>query len=530
MKAIWTSCLEQFHSRCTPNYHRRAWKPGSFAGFTFRESGLALLTTLVLITMVACGGSSSSTAQPSPNNVGYSNASLSGSYVFSLSGVGQSGDVFAVLGVFTADGNGSITSGQEDVNDLFSGVLQQVAISGGTYSVGIDGRGQATLNFANGAPSATFNFVLLSTSKARVVELSNFELSSGVLEQQSTAPLGAPNGPYVLRMDGTNNIQFGQPVSRVGLLTATGTAASGAFDENYNGTFTPTIAVPSTTFSSFSAASGRGVLQFVTTQGGASSSGTVIDLVFYVVNSTRIEFLSVNQSEQLSGYADQQSGTFTTASVSNPYVYSISGTSATGFITETGSFTLNSGTVSNGIEDLVDTGTYSASVPFSGTYVADSTNNGRFTGAFTTSSRTVNFVLWFSSAQNAVLMTTGGTSPLVESGLVTVQPAVPTNSTVSGNYAFHLGGLTINAGSTVLEGQLLADGLGTFTGLEDFNQGGNVAIGVSAGGSYGVASFGRSTGSIGGLPVVLYAANSSTTYVMSTDGRRMLTGSLEAQH
>jgi hypothetical protein len=31
-------------------------------------------------------------------------------------------------------------------------------------------------------------------------------------------------------------------------------------------------------------------------------------------------------------------------------------------------------------------------------------------------------------------------------------------------------------------------------------------------------------------PLVLYPASSSTAYVMSTDGNRMLAGSLEAQH
>jgi hypothetical protein len=89
--------------------------------------------------------------------------------------------------------------------------------------------------------------------------------------------------------------------------------------------------------------------------------------------------------------------------------------------------------------------------------------------------------------------------------------------------------LTNNAGLALFDGQLLADGQGTFTGLEDFNQGGSVATGVSAVGNYSVAS-GRGTGTIGGIPVVLYPASSSTTYIMSTDGSRMLTGSLEAQH
>ena len=96
-------------------------------------------------------------------------------------------------------------------------------------------------------------------------------------------------------------------------------------DENYNGFFTPTIAVSGIGVSSFSGTTGRGVMQFDTTQGGANSSGTTIDLAFYVVDSTRIEVLSMNQSEQLSGYADLQSGTISSASVSSPYVFGISG-------------------------------------------------------------------------------------------------------------------------------------------------------------------------------------------------------------
>ena len=56
-----------------------------------------------------------------------------------------------------------------------------------------------------------------------------------------------------------------------------------------------------------------------------------------------------------------------------------------------------------------------------------------------------------------------------------------------------------------------------------------MTVGASAGGSYSVAS-GRGSGTIGGIPIVFYPASSSTIYVMSTDGNRMLGGSLEAQH
>src|ERR1035438_10520129 len=103
MKAIWTSCL-----------------------------------ALLLASMVACGGSSSvlvtpATPPPPPNNAGYSTGTLvKGNYVYSLRGVDSRGGAFVAVGVFAADGTGNITSGQQDVNDVVSGLQQQAAISSGT--------------------------------------------------------------------------------------------------------------------------------------------------------------------------------------------------------------------------------------------------------------------------------------------------------------------------------------------------------------------------------------------------------------
>ena len=183
-------------------------------------------------------------------------------------------------------------------------------------------------------------------------------------------------------MDGSNN-QFGQPVSRVGLLTATGAgSASVVLDENYNGFFTPTIAVSGIGVSSFSGTTGRGVMQFDTTQGGANSFGATIDLAFYVVDSTRIEVLSINRRGGSPAMPICRAEPSPAASVSSPYVFGISGNLATRFIDRVGEiYPCRRRPEQRSQRRRLLKEAYSASVPFSGTYAADTANNGHFTGS-----------------------------------------------------------------------------------------------------------------------------------------------------
>ena len=91
-------------------------------GIAMRKIVLTLLSIVSLAALVACGGGSSNSISvpPAPsggNNAGFSNASLTGNYVLAANGVTANNN-FAVAGVFTADGNGNITSGTRDtVND-----------------------------------------------------------------------------------------------------------------------------------------------------------------------------------------------------------------------------------------------------------------------------------------------------------------------------------------------------------------------------------------------------------------------------
>ena len=73
--------------------------------------------------------------------VQFNNTSLRGNYVFTLSGIDVNGFPFYAVGAVTADGNGNITGGEEDLNDVSSGYVQATSVTG-TYTVGSDGRGR----------------------------------------------------------------------------------------------------------------------------------------------------------------------------------------------------------------------------------------------------------------------------------------------------------------------------------------------------------------------------------------------------
>src|SRR5262249_12213755 len=109
-----------------------------------------LVLALTAWGVAACGGGDSSSGGgggPVGPPAKFSNASLSGKYAFSMTGTEEcngSGSFFARIGSFTADGNGRITTGLEDGN--FCTGVETLDFTGGTYSIGADGRGSLSLN------------------------------------------------------------------------------------------------------------------------------------------------------------------------------------------------------------------------------------------------------------------------------------------------------------------------------------------------------------------------------------------------
>jgi hypothetical protein len=128
------------------------------------------LVSAAALWTAACSSGGGQNIPPPPPAGQYSNASLSGQYAFVTSGEILTGTTFASIarvGSFTADGQGHITGGVEDVN-AEGQVTNAVAITGGTYTVHADGRGFMNLIF--GQTSIDFGIVLTSTSDGLLID------------------------------------------------------------------------------------------------------------------------------------------------------------------------------------------------------------------------------------------------------------------------------------------------------------------------------------------------------------------------
>ena len=127
----------------------------------------------------------------------FTNASLQGNFVFSVSGTDQIDGDFSAAGSFQADGAGKITSGMEDVN-FASGVDPGVAISG-VYRIDSDGHGTVTLNDASG-PIDFFEIQLAKNGSAKIL---NFDSTGagGTLEKQDTSSFSQA-GSYSFTLSG----------------------------------------------------------------------------------------------------------------------------------------------------------------------------------------------------------------------------------------------------------------------------------------------------------------------------------------
>src|SRR5271156_801606 len=120
-----------------------------------RKGLVPFLALSTLAFLVGCSSSNSSPAPQPPPSGAFSNSNLSGTYVFSVSGVDQNNVPYAIVGTFTANGSGGngtggITGGTIDIVDPETTSVFGAPINGnGQYSISKDGRGQMTIGMAN---------------------------------------------------------------------------------------------------------------------------------------------------------------------------------------------------------------------------------------------------------------------------------------------------------------------------------------------------------------------------------------------
>lgn len=499
---------------------------GLYTAPAFPPSGGSVTITAV---SVADGSKSASTTA----TISIANASLSGSYAFTLTGEDASG-VESVAGSFTADGKGNLTSGLEDVNAI-SGVQTNLAFTG-TYSVGADGRGTATIT--DSAGTFTFAFVLQSSQHGAISEFDGKATLAGTVDQQDTSAFTASalKGNYVFGFTGRDSSR--SPIDSAGLFAAdgAGTIGSGVEDVNDSGVISASQPL-SGTYSV--AASGRGTASFLV--GGATTN-----YAFYVVSSSQVDFVQTDAGAAVGGAAYRQTmpilSTFSNSSLSGNFFFYFASHVLAGpaggnngapaviggvFAADGG------GNFKSGAVDIIAGSTGLVDDPLTGQYTVAA--NGRATGALVYAlpvATTLSVTFYMINSTSAIILTTYSGAPVMLGTVTAQQGSSFTNASVKGRYALSLLGAqhaTPFSPQTDV-GQVVADGNGNLTATEDINVGATLAANVASTGMYSVTTSGRGSASLGTSNFITYIVSPTQVFFIDDSSTGIREGFANLQY
>jgi hypothetical protein len=433
------------------------------------------------VTVSAVSQADNTKSGPASVTIQLSNASLAGTFAFDFGDNFVAGGSEVAVGSFVADGQGNLTSGIEDINST-SGILTNVAFTG-TYSVGPDGRGSATITGASG--TSNFSFVMISPTQAEVIEFDSTTTGGGNINAQTVSAFSnsALSGSYSFEFGGANPSAGALASAGVLTLDGAGKITTGTEDVNNAGTVTNNLALSG----SYNVASnGRGTAM-VTSSNGTSS------FAFYVVSSSQVKFIEIDSAALIEGSVfQQQASSFSNASLSGNAVFFLAGSSTLGALVAGGLITADgNGNITSGVEDENAAGTVSQNNAVTGTYSIAS--NGRGTANLNVGGAPVSIVFYMIAADAAEFL---GTTATVELGISLPQQGSPFSaSSVQGHYGFTLAG-SAAVGPVDIVGEIAADGSSNLTSIDDSNAHGVLASSVAGSGSYSVASNGRGTATI----------------------------------
>jgi len=522
---------------------------------------IAAATITLAMYLAACGGSGANITPPPPTG-NFSNASLKGQYAFSMSGVDlTSGAYIARIGSIAADGNGHITSGLEDVQDLGSATpTSQVSFSNGTYQIQANGRGVIVLNLSTGG-TLQWSLSLQSGSQGSLVQTDGLASTSGGLNLQTPLQFSANaiNGKYVFGLSG------------ISLTSATPSLISliGEFGANGNGNVTGgTIDINDTALSPTGAtALPASNYQLDTTGNGTNFGRGTMTLdgrtyAFYIVNSTQVDLLEEDPFGGTAGPAFLQTGTIPTqnSGFNGSFAFLAGGSESTGHfgpISRVGRFTAN-GTGGIGPISFFENndGNTTQLTPGSGisnaSYAIDTSNAGSGRGTFTfsnSSTGTVSYVFYLYSPTRAVIQDVS--AGVVASGTMASQSTGSfTTTSVAGNYSFSWSGVELVAPSPFDEnyvGQYVQTSAATsnLAGVVDFAQLGlntintnGVTLNAGISGTLTIGGDGTQGNAykiaIGGptpftVNFVAYFADNGTVFMVCADSNRTTSGVATAQ-
>jgi len=443
----------------------------------------------------------------------FNNSSLKGNYIFSLSGIDLNDFTFYAVGALTADGNGNITGGEEDLNDVSSGYSTANPVTG-SYSVGADGRGTMTLKSSIG--SFIYAFAMRALSSAGLNEIDNNVINAtGDLEQQASG-VTTPSGNFAFGVTGLG-LSCG-PFDSIGIFSLGSGNVGGTQDLNCSGTITQSQSL-SGTYGVIDSL-GRGTGMFSASRGTAG-------FVYYAVAAGRYRFLCPDAATFFLGSADLQTQqSFASTDFNGNYVVAASANTPAGISHTLIQLNASNGNISTGFYDVNDTGTV-GKASLTGAY--NLASNGRLSGSFTVTSSSLPFSMYLVSPAQAYYL--DQRSNAVGGGNVYAQSsAVTNNANWAGSYAtkqfgyFIANHVVLPGNSTSVSGQISADGNGILAGTLDFNDPANVFTGQTLQGNYSVGNVapGRTTVAIttpaeGTRHYVAYIVDQSRVLLLETD-------------
>ena len=524
------------------------------------------LVAAAALWIAACSGGGSTITPPPPTGK-YGPSSLNGTYAFVTSGEAiasgaTSATPFSRTGSFTANGSGVIQGGVYDLVDAGGTSTTSSApnpIMGGSYTVSADGRGTLTFNVtSNGAP-ATINFaiVLTSTSGGFMMDetASGNQASTGsgnFVLQNSAAFASGVSGSYVFDftgLDGTQPPGGPNPESLVGRFTASGgVITSGLEDANDNGSLTSSASITG----NFVADPAN------TTAGRGTATIEGQTYAFYIVDSSRVRFISINSATtgpMLTGDAVAHSGGTPPPAASGSFAFLVSGASANGGLTRVGRLSVSGSSLSNIIMDVNNGGSqteFGSGSLSMGTIGYDPTT-GRGTLSFQSSSVNVySFVFYLSSPSTGVMQEVSGApasglAAVVADGSLAAQSGSPfSSSNISGPYAMSWSGLVTSGGSFAAQDEedLLAQATISnlnLSGTSDIFQFTGVTLNTDVGTSGQITLNGDGTSNnmmnvnlsgVAPIHMAVYIVNPQLAFFANRDNNgamRIVAGVLEAQ-
>jgi hypothetical protein len=475
---------------------------------------------------------------------------LVGTFVFFARGLEANSTVYSLAGEVTLTANGTVTGGEQDFNDGTAGNKSPAggdSITGGSYTLGIDGRGTLTLITNNSnlgvAGTETLDIVRVNSMHVLIEEFDASATSIGSMDLQSpvVAGLSSLSGTYSFAVGGklgTTTEGFG------GIITITGSGTlHTTIDINEGGT---TITRGATSIGTYTAQDplGRGTITF----GGNT-------FVYYAVladatrtKAFRLIVTNSGETDLGSAFAQAPNATFSPATITGKYAFVESGNHGnTGGFVIGGQFSADgAGKVTSGAADESEGGTPDATVigGITGTYTMPANGVGALTIAWSNDSHTRGMyptdpginLLDLNNATGsggAVLLSLDahvGDGVLVQQG---------TTGLPSGSFGFNFQAFT-NAGEVDSVGQVTFTGT-SLTGFADVNDlfHAKLTTGATLSGTLtaDAANPGRFTLpltlTIGGTPtvqtIVLYQISSNQFVVVQLDLAQFGSGVVEKQ-